>query len=131
VTAGLAIYDTMRYLKSSIQTICIGQAASMAAVLLAAGAKGKRFALPNARILIHQPSGGAEGQASDISIRAKEVLVMRQRLNEILSEHTGHKADRINLDTERDYYLTAEEAKQYGLVDEVVGRRPVAAAAVR
>jgi ATP-dependent Clp protease protease subunit len=119
-TAGLAIYDTLRYVKSSVRTICIGQAASMAAVLLAAGTKGKRFALPNARILIHQPSGGAEGQAADIAIQAKEVLLMRERLNSILSEHTGHSLERVCQDTERDYYMTAEEAKQYGLVDEVV-----------
>ena len=128
VTAGLAIYDTLRYLRAPVATICIGQAASMAAILLAAGAKGKRYCLPNARILIHQPSGGTEGQASDIAIQAKEVLHLREKLNHILAEHTGHKLERIVGDTDRDYFLTADEAKQYGLVDEVVTRRPAVAA---
>lgn len=122
-TAGLAIYDTLRYVRASVTTICVGQASSMAAVLLAAGTKGKRFALPNSRILLHQPSGGTEGQAADIAIQAKEILQMRERINEILAEATGHTVERLRLDTERDYFMTAEEAKQYGIVDEVVGSR--------
>ena len=127
VTAGLAIYDTMKYLRAPVSTICIGQAASMAAVLLTAGQKGRRFALPNSRIMIHQPSGGAEGQAADIAIQAKEILAMRERLNQIIAECTGHTLERVVKDTERDYYMTSEEAKQYGVVDEVVGRRPPSA----
>jgi ATP-dependent Clp protease protease subunit len=120
VTAGMAIYDTMQYLKCDVNTYCVGQAASMGAVLLAAGTKGKRFSLPNARIMIHQPWGGAQGAASDISIQAKEILRLRDRLNEILSFHTGKPLDTIVRDTDRDFFMSAEESKQYGLVDEVV-----------
>ncbi|MBX7157394.1 MAG: ATP-dependent Clp endopeptidase proteolytic subunit ClpP [Verrucomicrobiae bacterium] len=123
VTAGLAIYDTMQFLTCDVATYCIGQAASMGAVLLAAGTKGKRFALPNAKVMIHQPLGGAQGQASDISIQAKEILKTKQRLNEILAHHTGKPIEQIEKDTDRDYYLSAEEAKAYGLVDEVVKSR--------
>ncbi|HBA84969.1 MAG TPA: ATP-dependent Clp endopeptidase proteolytic subunit ClpP [Verrucomicrobia bacterium] len=120
VTAGMAIYDTIQYLKCDVVTYCVGQAASMGAVLLTAGAKGKRYALPNARIMIHQPWGGAQGAASDISIQAKEILRLRDRLNEILSFHTGKPMEDIVRDTDRDFFMSAEEAKQYGLVDEVV-----------
>ncbi|MBP7831109.1 MAG: ATP-dependent Clp endopeptidase proteolytic subunit ClpP [Kiritimatiellae bacterium] len=120
VTAGLALYDTMQFLKCPVTTYCVGQAASMAAVLLAAGSAGRRFALPNARIMIHQPWGGVEGQASDISIQAKEILRLRDRLNEILSRHTGKSLEVISKDTDRDFFMAAEEAKAYGLVDEVV-----------
>lgn len=127
VTAGLAIYDTMQYIKSDVSTICIGQASSMAAVLLAAGARGKRFALPNARIMIHQPLGGFQGQATDIGIHAKEILRTRERLNQILAKHTGQSLERIQLDTERDYFLSGEEAKEYGLIDSVLERVPVGA----
>ncbi|MEZ5406146.1 MAG: ATP-dependent Clp endopeptidase proteolytic subunit ClpP [Verrucomicrobiia bacterium] len=123
VTAGLAIYDTMQFLTCDVATYCIGQAASMGAVLLAAGTKGKRFALPNAKVMIHQPLGGAQGQASDISIQAKEILKTKQRLNEILAFHTGKPIEQIEKDTDRDYYLSADEAKAYGLVDEVVKSR--------
>ena len=123
VTAGLAIYDTMQFMTCDVATYCIGQAASMGAVLLAAGTKGKRFALPNAKVMIHQPLGGAQGQASDISIQAKEILKTKQRLNEILAHHTGKPIEQIEKDTDRDYHLTAEEAKAYGLVDEVVKSR--------
>ena len=125
VTAGLAIYDTMRYLTCDVATYCVGQAASMGAVLLAAGAKGKRFSLPNARIMIHQPWGGAEGKATDISIAAKEILRLKDRLNEILSFHTGKSVETLTADTERDYFMSAEEAKAYGLVDEVLTKRTV------
>jgi ATP-dependent Clp protease, protease subunit len=120
VTAGLAIYDTMQYVKPAVSTICVGQAASMGAVLLAAGAKGKRYCLPSARIMIHQVSGGARGQASDIEIHAKEALRLKARLNEILHKHTGQPLERIEKDTDRDYFMGAPEAKAYGLVDEVV-----------
>jgi len=123
VSSGLAIYDTMRYIKPSIQTICIGQAASMAALLLAAGTKGKRFALPHSRILIHQPMGGFQGQATDIEIHAKEILRMRGDLNRILHEHTGQPLERIEADTDRDYFMSGEEAVQYGIVDSVIFRR--------
>lgn len=123
VTDGLGIFDTMRYIKPPVSTICIGQCASMAAVLLAAGEKGKRFALPHSRVLIHQPSGGAQGQATDIKIQAEEILRMRQELNQILSECTGQSIDRINEDTERDNIMNAEEAKNYGLVDAVIENR--------
>ena len=129
VTSGLAIYDTMQYIKSDVSTICIGQASSMAAVLLAAGARGKRFALPNARILIHQPLGGFQGQATDIGIHAKEILKVRERLNEVLAKHTGQSLERIRLDTERDYFLSSEEAREYGLIDGILERVPVAAKA--
>ncbi len=120
VTAGLAIYDTMQYVRCRVSTICLGQAASMAAVLLSAGEKGKRFALPNSRILIHQPMGGVSGQASDIEIHAREILKLRQTLNEILANNTGQPIDRIQVDTERDYYMGSEAARVYGIVDEVV-----------
>ena len=125
VTAGLAIYDTMQYLTCDISTYCVGQAASMGAVLLAAGRAGKRFALPNARIMIHQPWGGAEGKATDISIAAKEILRLKDRLNDILAFHTGKDAATIANDTERDYFMSAAEAKVYGLVDEVLVKRPM------
>lgn len=125
VTAGLAIYDTMQYVRPPVSTICIGQAASMAAVLLAAGEKGKRFILPNARVLLHQPSGGAEGQASDIEIRAREILRLREKLNKILAHHTGQEEARIHTDLHRDYILAAEPARAYGIVDEIVSPRDV------
>jgi len=120
VTAGLAIYDTMQYIKPDVSTICIGQAASMGAVLLTAGKKGKRFALPNARIMIHQPWGGAQGTASDISIQAQEILRMKDALNKILSNHSGQTLERIQKDTDRDYFMSAQESKDYGLVDGVI-----------
>jgi ATP-dependent Clp protease protease subunit len=123
VTAGLAIYDTIRFLKCDVSTYCVGQASSMAAVLLSAGAKGKRFALPNARIMIHQPWGGVQGQAADISIQAKEILRLRDRLNAILAEHTGRSLETVTRDTDRDFFMSAEEAKAYGLVDEVLSGR--------
>lgn len=127
VTAGMAIYDTMRYITSPVATVCMGRAASMGAFLLSAGEPGLRYALPNSQILIHQPLGGYRGQASDIDIHAREILRMRQRLNEMLAEHTGQPLDRIARDTERDYFMTAEEAKTYGLVDRVlVSRRDLA-----
>ena len=119
ITSGLAIYDTMQFIKCDVSTICLGQAASMAAVLLAAGAKGKRFALPNSRVMIHQPSGGAQGQQTEIEIAAREILYARERLNEILSHHTEQPLERINIDTERDNFMNAEAAKEYGLVDEI------------
>ncbi len=124
VTAGMSVYDTMQFIKPDVSTICIGQAASMGALLLAAGAKGKRFALPNSRVMIHQPSGGSQGQASDIEIQAREILALRQRLNEILARHTGQSLDTIARDTERDNFKSAEAARDYGLVDEVLERRP-------
>jgi len=128
VTAGMAIYDTMQFMTCDVATYCIGMAASMGAVLLAAGTKGKRFSLPNSRIMIHQPSGGARGQATDISIVAKEILLLKRRLNEIMASHTGQPIERINRDMERDNYMSADEAKDYGIVDEVVkSRREVAA----
>jgi len=125
VTAGLAIYDTMQFIKAPVSTICVGQAASMGAVLLTAGATGKRFALPNARVLIHQPLGGVQGQASEIEIHAKEILKTKRRLSEILAKHTGQKLSKIEKDTDRDYYMSAQEAKEYGLVDEVMERKTV------
>jgi ATP-dependent Clp protease protease subunit len=121
VTAGLAIYDTMQFLKCPVSTICIGLTASMAAVILSAGTKGKRFALPNAEILLHQVAGGAQGQAADIEITAKQIVKMKEKLNQILSSHTGQPLDKVQKDTDRDFYLTAEEAKAYGLIDEVIG----------
>ena len=124
VTSGLAIYDTMQYIRPDISTVCIGQAASMGSLLLAAGAKGKRFALPNARIMVHQPSGGAEGQAADIEIHAREILRMRHRLNEIYVAHTGQSIEKIELALERDNFLNPYEAKEFGIVDEVVENRP-------
>ncbi len=120
VTAGLAIYDTMQFLKCDVATYCVGQAASMGALLLAAGAKGKRFVLPNSRIMIHQPWGGIQGVAADISIHAKEILKMRDKINEILANHTGKPMERIQKDTDRDYFMSAEEAREYGLIDEVI-----------
>lgn len=128
VTAGLGIYDTMQYVKPPITTICLGQAASMGALLLAAGTKGKRFALPNARIMIHQPMGGFQGQATEIDIHAREILKIRERLNEILARHTGQPLERIATDTERDYFMSGDEAKRYGLIDEVIARPPKVAA---
>jgi len=122
VTAGLAIYDTMQYIKPDVSTICIGQAASMGSLLLAAGAKGKRYALPLARIMIHQPLGGAQGQSTDIQIQAKEILRLREVGNDILARHTGQDRDKINQDTERDNFMSADEAKEYGLIDEVISR---------
>ena len=123
VTAGLAVYDTMQYIKPDITTVCIGQAASMGAVLLAAGAQGKRYSLPNSRILIHQPMGGFQGQASDIEIQAKEILRMKDRLNQILVEHTGKQMEAIQKDTDRDFFMSGEEAKNYGIVDHVIANR--------
>ncbi len=124
ITAGMAIYDTMRFVRPHINTTCVGQAASMAAWLLAAGEKGKRTALANARIMIHQPMGGARGQAADIDIQAREILMLRDKMNEILAALTGQKIEQIAADTERDYYMSAEEALKYGLVDNVVSERP-------
>jgi ATP-dependent Clp protease protease subunit len=126
VTAGLAIYDTMQYVKAPVSTICLGQAASMAAVLISAGAKGKRFAVPNARIMIHQLSGGFSGQASDIEIQAREALRLKKTLDEILSRHTSQPIERISKDTDRDYYMSSQEAKEYGLIDEVIVRKKAA-----
>jgi len=123
VTAGMAIYDTMQFMTCDVATYCIGMAASMSAVLLAAGTKGKRFSLPNSRIMIHQPSGGARGQASDISIQAKEILRLKKSLNEIMASHTGQTVEQINKDMERDNYMSADAAKEYGIVDEVVKSR--------
>ena len=123
VTAGLGIYDTMQYVKCPVSTICVGQAASMGALLLLAGATGKRYALPNARIMIHQPLGGAQGQASDIDIQAKEILRLRSYINGLIVKHTGHTIERIEKDTERDYFMSAEEARQYGIIDEVVSKQ--------
>ena len=120
VTAGLAIYDTMQFIKCDVATYCVGQAASMGAVLLSAGTKGKRFVLPNSRVMIHQPWGGVQGAAADISIQAKEILKLRDRINEILSVHTGQPLDKIQKDTDRDYFMSAQESKDYGLVDEVI-----------
>ena len=123
VTAGLAIYDTLQFIRPDVTTYCLGQAASMAAVLLAAGTPGKRFALPNSRIIIHQPSGGAQGQATDINIQAREILRMRQRLNEILAHHTGQDISQIEKDVERDHIITAEVARDYGIIDQVISKR--------
>jgi ATP-dependent Clp protease protease subunit len=119
ITAGLAIYDAMQFIQCDVSTVCIGQAASMAAVLLAAGAKGKRFALPNSRIMIHQPSGGAQGQQTEIEIAAREILYVRDRINKILADHTGQTLEKVHGDTERDNFMSAEESKEYGLVDEI------------
>ena len=123
VTAGLAIYDTIQYIKPQVSTICMGQAASMEAVLLAAGTKGKRMALPNSRVMIHQPLGGAQGQAADIEIQAKEILKVRNTLNTILMKHTNQPLDKIQMDTDRDFFMSAEEALNYGIVDKVIDRR--------
>ena len=124
VTSGLAIYDTMQYIRPDVSTVCIGQAASMGALLLAAGAPGKRFSLPNARVMVHQPSGGAQGQAADIEIQAKEILALRSRLNDIYAAHTGQGLDVIEEAMERDRYMSPEEAKRFGIIDEVVAKRP-------
>ena len=124
VTAGLAIYDTMQYVKPAIATICVGQAASMGALLLAAGTKGKRYALPNSRIMIHQPRGGFEGQATDIGIQAEEIIKIRKRLDEIMAKHANQSVEKVHKDSERDYFMSAEEAKTYGLIDEVIVRPP-------
>ena len=129
VTAGLAIYDTMQFIKPDVSTLCIGQAASMGALLLTAGAKGKRFCLPNSRVMIHQPLGGFRGQASDIEIHAKEILYLKQRLNEIMAAHTGQSVDTVSKDTDRDNFLSAEQSVQYGLVDKVLASRADAQAA--
>ena len=123
VTAGLAIYDTLQFIRPDVTTYCIGQAASMAAVILASGTPGKRFALPNSRVIIHQPSGGASGQATDINIQAKEILRTRQRLNEILAKHTGQDIANIEHDVERDFIMTAEVAREYGIIDQVISKR--------
>ena len=123
VTAGMAIYDTMQYLRAPVSTICIGQAASMAALLLASGEHGKRFALPNSRIMIHQPLGGFQGQASDIKIHADEILGLRDRLNKILAAHTGQDVERVAQDTERDFFMSSEDAKTYGIVDDIVKQK--------
>ena len=124
VTAGLAIYDTMQYIRPQISTVCVGQAASMGAVLLAAGSKGKRFALPHSRIMIHQPLGGFQGQATDIDIQAREILRMREELNNILTRHTGQTLKKIEKDTDRDMFMTGKQAQEYGLVDDVIAARP-------
>jgi ATP-dependent Clp protease protease subunit len=123
VTAGLAIYDTMQFIKPNVSTMCIGQAASMGAVLLAAGEKGKRFALPNSRVMIHQPLGGFQGQASDFEIHAKEILLIREKLNKILADHTGQDLETLKHDTDRDNFMSAEDSVTYGLIDEVIGKR--------
>ena len=123
VTSGLAIYDTMQYIKPEIATVCLGQAASMGAVLLAAGSKGKRYALPNSRIMIHQPMGGSQGQASDIAIQAKEILRMKDALNEILAKHTGQDMERVQRDTDRDFFMSGDDAKEYGIIDHVMASR--------
>jgi len=123
VTSGLAIYDTMQYIKPDVCTFCVGQAASMAAILLAGGAKGKRFALPNAKVMIHQPLGGAEGQASDIAIRAREILKVKDNLNKILAFHTGQEISKIEIDTDRDFFMSSAEAVDYGIIDKVVEKR--------
>lgn len=124
VTAGMAIYDTMQYLKAPVSTICVGQAASMGAILLAAGAPGKRYALPHARIMIHQPLGGFQGQATDINIHAREILRMRESLNELLARHSGQKLEKIAADTERDFFMDSESARDYGIIDDIVKKKP-------
>ncbi len=128
VSAGLAMYDTMQYIRAPVSTVCLGMAASMGSLLLTAGAKGKRFALPNSRIMVHQPSGGAQGQATDIEIQAREILALRKRLNQIYVKHTGQPLEEIERKLERDSYMSAEEAKEFGLIDEVVLERPAAPA---
>jgi len=128
ITSGLSIYDTMKFIKPDVATMCIGQAASMGAFLLSAGAKGKRYSLPHSRIMIHQPSGGAQGQATDIEIQAREILFLRERLNKLMAEHTGQPIERISKDVERDYFMSAEMAKEYGLIDQILDKRvPVVA----
>jgi ATP-dependent Clp protease protease subunit len=129
VSAGLAIYDTMQFLKPDVSTMCIGQAASMGSLLLTAGAKGKRQSLPNSRVMIHQPHGGAQGQASDIDIQAREILALRRRTNEILAHHTGQTIEQIERDTDRDRFMSSEDARNYGLIDAVLEKRPVEAPA--
>jgi len=131
VSSGMAIYDTMQYIKPAISTVCMGQAASMAAILLAAGEKGKRFALPHSRILIHQPLGGFQGQATDIDIQAREILRLKDELNKILSELTGQQLEKIMNDTERDYFMTSQQAKEYGLIDEIVVRKPALSGVIK
>jgi ATP-dependent Clp protease, protease subunit len=126
VTAGLAIYDTMQYIKPQVSTLCMGQAASMAAVLLAAGVKGKRYALPHVRIMLHQPMGGFQGQATDVDIQAREILRLREELNRILKDHTGREVEQIQRDTDRDFYMSGHQAKEYGMVDEVITNRAFA-----
>jgi ATP-dependent Clp protease protease subunit len=123
ITSGLSIYDTMRFIKPDVSTMCIGQAASMGSFLLSAGAKGKRFALPNSRIMIHQPSGGAQGQATDIEIQAREILYLRERLNRLYADHTGQPVEKIARDVERDFFMSTEQAKEYGLIDQIMDRR--------
>jgi len=123
VSAGLAIYDTMQYIKPSVCTVCMGQAASMGAVLLAAGEKNKRYALPNSRIIIHQPLGGSQGQATDVGIQAREILRLKNELNEILAGHTGQPVKKVETDTDRDFYMTSDQAKEYGIIDEVITKR--------
>ncbi len=125
VTAGMAIYDTMRYIKAPVSTICVGQAASMAALLLSAGEKGKRFSLTHSRIMIHQPIGGFQGQATDIHIHAKEILRMKENLNQLLAEHSGQPLEKVSADTERDYFMSGEEAKNYGIIDDIINRNTV------
>src|SRR5512136_802121 len=126
VTAGLAVYDTMQYIKPDVSTLCMGQAASMAAVLLAAGVKGKRYALPHVRIMLHQPMGGFQGQATDVEIQAREILRLREELNRILTEHTGRAVEQIQQDTDRDFYMSGHQAQEYGMVDEVIASRAFA-----
>ena len=126
ITSGLSIYDTMNFIKPDVSTMCIGQACSMGSFLLSAGAKGKRFALPNSRVMIHQPSGGAQGQATDIEIQAREILYLRERLNRLYADHTGQPLDKVARDVERDYFMSAEAAKEYGLIDQIMDRRAVA-----
>jgi len=128
ITSGLSIYDTMRFIKPDVSTMCLGQAASMGAFLLGAGAKGKRYILPNARVMIHQPSGGTQGQATDIEIQAREILYLRERLNTLMAEHTGQPVEKIARDVERDFFMNAEQAKQYGIVDQIHTSRVPAAA---
>ena len=123
VSAGMAVFDTMNFIKPDVSTLCVGMAASMGAFLLAAGAKGKRFSLPNSKVMIHQPSGGSQGQATEIEIQAREILKTREQLNKILAERTGQPLDRIERDTERDYYMSAEESREYGLIDQVISKR--------
>jgi ATP-dependent Clp protease protease subunit len=126
VTSGMAIYDTMRYIKAPVSTICVGQAASMAALLLAAGDKGKRYSLTHSRIMIHQPLGGFQGQATDIHIHAQEILRMKEKLSQLLSEHSGQPIEKVSADTERDYFMSSEDARNYGIIDNIVTRKPVA-----
>ncbi|PTU31940.1 ATP-dependent Clp endopeptidase proteolytic subunit ClpP [Stenotrophobium rhamnosiphilum] len=128
ITSGLSIYDTMKFIKPDVATMCIGQACSMGSFLLSAGAKGKRYSLPNSRVMIHQPSGGAQGQATDIEIQAREILYLRGKLNGLYAEHTGQPIEKIERDVERDYFMTAEQAKEYGLIDQILDKRAIPAA---